>query len=789
MKISGLELFSLLEIQINDSFNKKIKDVASILTDLGFEIESIEFESEKYKHFVIGNVVECVKHPESAKLSICKVNTGQEILQVLCGAPNVIAGINVVLATQGAVVPKNGFVIKKTKLAGYESQGMICSADEMCIGENDGSIIELSHEYTIGIPYAEYINKKDAILDVSITPNRGDAISYYGLARELSAKGFGQLPRLKYTQVTKGNFSVKIDEKLAKSVFFGTFNNTQSVPDISHILTKCDIQKTKFPIVNMLNYITEIYGQPMHLYDASKIEGLIQIRLSRNGEKLITISGEEIELQGGDIVVSDDKKILSLAGIIGDFRSAVSMETKEYILESCAFNRDFIFQTIRRYNIHTNASFRFERYVDAGSPEFFPQGIYAERFAEKINIRINKVFTKQNNEQLCKITFSGEDIAKILGFYTDDKEIINILDNLGFFCTKSNGIITVIVPSWRHADISQVYDISEEILRFVGINNCRKVYLYGMYTENLNLHTRIKSFLSQNCDEIISLPFISKKDFALFDNNENAVILKNPINIEEPCLRSSLMPSLLHNIAKSESNFHDGSSIFEISKVFYKNSDNLLEHQEICIINHGFTSIHNPISPKREYNIFDIKECVLSLLRNVFNINIDSLSYNKVSHNALHPHQAFDILLGKAVIARIAQVHPLVLTKYDIKNRVFFGNIIIHNIPVKTGKATIKSGYRPFVLPNIKREISILIKQEIQCDSILRLLHKIANKRFGANILEIFSNDEIKQSGRKSLLIGLKIYQDKGLSGNEIEQIVIEVINVLKVNINAELRG
>lgn len=778
----------MLGIPLDGSFGVKVQDIANTLTNLGFEVESIEFESEKYKNFVVGSVEECVKHPESEKLSICKVNNGKEILQVLCGAPNVRTGLKVVLAMQGAVIPKNGLIIKKTKLAGYESQGMICSADEMQSGGNDGTIIELPSESVTGTAYAEHIGKKDAILDISITPNRGDAISYYGIARELAAKGFGRLPQLKYTKCVN-NLDVEIDEKLVRSVFFGTFGGVKSVQDVSQLLEQCDAQVTKLPIVNLLNYVTEIYGQPMHLYDASKIKGAIEIRLSRKGEKLVTISGEEVELQGGDIVVADDEKILSLAGIIGDARSAVSHETTEYVLESCVFNRDSIFQTIRKYNIQTSASFRFERHVDAGSPVFFPQGIYAQEFVSKIGVDFSKVFSKENSERSGEITFSPEDIEEILGFYTDKKEIIKILQGLGFDCMENNNRITAIVPSWRHFDVSQVYDISEEILRFAGISNCKKVYLHGKYAEGVNLITKVKNFLSQSCDEIMSLPFVSREDSSFFGDNKDAIKLANPINSDEPYLRSCLVPSLLRNIAKAESNFHESSSLFEISKVFYRENDSLFEHQEICIMKHGFVPIHNPKSPQREYDIFDIKEEVLSFLKNVFNINIGSITYNKVSNNALHPHQAFDMLLGKTNMARIAQIHPLVLEKYGIKNRVFFGNIVVQNIPVKGGKSALKSGYKPFVLPNVKREISVLIKEEIQCSDVLHTLHKTANKRFTANILEIFSNEEIKKSGKKSFLIGLDIYQERTLSGEEIEKIVSEAVNTLNINFEAKLRG
>jgi phenylalanyl-tRNA synthetase beta chain len=787
MKISVKELLNLINIgHTKESFKNIVSNIVETLTKIGLEVESVVFEEDALANFVIAKVEECKKHPESEKLSICSVNNGIETFQVLCGAPNVCKGLKVVFAQKGAVIPKNGMVIHKTKLAGFESQGMICSADELCVGVNNGKILEIENGI-VGTSYAEYIGKTDAIIDISITPNRGDCISYYGIARELVAQGIGTLPQLPAPNNEQLKLlSVEITcSELLKSAFFAKFNVVDSIKNVANVLNKSGINASKLPIINALNYITEVYGQPMHLYDASKINGRINIRKSQNGEKLITISGEEILLQEGDIVVADDEKILSLAGIIGDSRSMVTAETKEYILESCAFNRDSIFKTIRKYNIHTSASFRFERYVDCGNAGFFPQKVYAYKFTEIVKTQFIQSFDLPSKRSPFMIACSVSEITKILGFALPLNTIVELLTKLQFQCSGDEGNLKVVVPSFRVADVKQVHDIAEEIIRSIDFNQCpRKVLNTKIIQDDFKLH-KIKAFLAKSLNEVITYPFVSQKDYILIGKEENAVMLQNPINGETPYMRASIIPSLLHNIAKAENLSIDGSAIFEVAKVFEKQKESI----EICIARSGFSTINNPLHKKREYSIFDIKEDVLSFLENIYGLKRESIVYRNITNNVFHPYQAFEITIGRNVIATITQIHPLVLEEYSIKNKVFIANIYFGNIPVKTSKLTVKSGYKPFVLPNIKRELSVIVANDITCLDILRNLQKATKNRFTASITDIFQNAELTKENKKSILISFDIFQDtKSLISNEIEELMNEIVGVLYSSVQGVIR-
>ena len=788
MKISAKELFSIIHLNYNkESFRETVQNISNILTKVGFEVDSIEFEEDSLKGFLIANVEECKKHPESSKLSICKINTGKEILQVLCGAPNICAGINVILATQGAVIPKNGMVIQKTKLAGYESQGMVCSADELCTGQNDGSIIELDISTKVGTPYCEYINKNDAILEIAITPNRGDALSYKGIARELTAQGIGNTLSLSPKfEVTKPLNIEILEEGLANSIFFGKISDISFTPKIQEVLAKCGISSTKIPAVDVLNYTTELYGQPMHLYDSSKIKGSIRIRKSIEGEKLITISGQEITLQGGDIVISDEEKILSLAGIIGDSRSSVSSETKEFILESCSFNRDSIFKSIRKYNIHTAASFRFERYVDSGNSQIFPQKLIAQQFTSLIKNSFSHMFELQSSEIPNVIICSTPEIARILGFEVPFQQIIEILTKLGFECFGDAGNFKVTVPSFRKSDVKQINDIVEEIIRSIGVEACPRKNLEIVESRDSYSTYAIKLNLAQSLNEIITFPFVSEKDFTLFDSKENAIKLANSLNEETPYMRSSLIPSMLHNISTAQNLSCNSSALFEIAKVFGKNKEQI----EICIARSGFSSINTPLQKEREYTIFDVKEDILSLIESVCGLKRESIIYKPITHSAFHPHQGFEMVIGRSVIATIAQIHPLVCEEYCVKNKVFVGTVYIGNIPVKTQKSSVKSGYKQSHLPNVQRELSIVVANEINCLEILRSLQKITKNRFTASIVDIFQNDSLKNSNKKSILLAFEIFQQEStLNSQEIETIMNESITALQESVQAVLRG
>ena len=788
MKISAKELFLVTHLNYNtETFRETVHNIATVLTKVGFEVDSITFEEDSLKGFVVANVVECQKHPESSKLSICKVNTGKEILQVLCGASNVRAGINVVLATQGAIVPKNGMIIQKTKLAGYESQGMICSADELCTGQDDGGIIELETSTIVGMPYCDFINKNDAIFEIAITPNRGDALSYYGIARELVAQNIGNTSAFEFKVETTKPLSVEIVEnEFVNSVFFGKISNISFTPKVQEVLVKCGIGLTKVPAVDVLNYTTELYGQPMHLYDASKINGSIKIRQSVIGEKLITISGQEIELQGGDIVIADDEKILSLAGIIGDLRSSCSSDTKEFILESCSFNRDSIFKSIRKYNIHTAASFRFERYVDSGNAKIFPQKLSAYKFAFLIKNNFTHTFELQSTNLPATIVCSTQEIAKTLGFEVPFPQIVEILTKLGFECFGDFGNFTVTVPSFRKADVKQINDIVEEIIRSIGVEACPRKNLEIVASREVYAIHNIKQHFAQTLNEIITFPFVSEKDFTLFDYKENAIKLANSLNEETPYMRSSLIPSMLRNIARAQNLSCNSSALFEIAKVFGGNK----EQVEICILRSGLSSINTPLKKEVEYTLFDIKEDVLSFIEVICGLKRESVIYKPISHNAFHPHQGFEMVIGRSVIATIAQIHPLVCEEYCVKNKVFVGTVYLGNIPVKTQKSSVKADYKQSHLPNVQRELSIVVANEINCLEILRSLQKITKNRFTASIVDIFQNDELKISGKKSILIAFQLFQSVAtLNSHEIDEIMKQALATLQESVAAVLRG
>lgn len=790
MKISAKKLLSFIGLgYTNEDLRSQIENIAQVLTTVGFEVESIDYESAIYEGFVVAKVEECVKHPESTKLSVCTVNNGIKSFQVLCGAPNVRKSLKVVLAQKGAVIPKNGMVIQKTKIAGMESNGMICSADELCLGKNDGTILELDANAPVGTPYADYTQNTDAILDIAITPNRGDAISYQGIARELSARGIGNLPLIATPSTSLKPFEVEVEgNALAPSLFFGKFSAVEHIENVKSVLEKSGIKSVGIPIVDAINYTAELYGQPMHIYDATKIVGTIKVRTSKEGEKLVTISGQEITLMGGDIVIADDEKILSLAGIMGDARSAVSSQTKEYILEVCAFDRDLIFQSCRKYNINTTASFRYERYVDAGNSTVFPQKIIAYELLNVVKTQFTHSFEMQSKENPTVIVCSVKGISRIIGIDFTLDEIVKLLTNLSFTCTGDEGNLKVTVPSWRANDVKQMHDIAEEVLRSIDVRRCPRTMLdIKTVTGEFKIHA-IKQFLASSLNEVITNPFISEKDYKLFTQDElfeKALILANPINEEHPYMRPSIIPSLLHNVAKAESVSCKNSSLFEVAKIF----TNTEEKIEVCILRSGFSTINNPLHKERQYNIFDVKEDAISMLENIYGLKRDSIVYTSISRPLFHPHQAFEFSIGRNVVATVAQIHPLVLSEYSIRNKVFVANIHIANIPIKQAKSSVKAGYKHFVLPNIARELSIVVKEEVTCLDILRNLQKATKNRFTASITDIYQNESLVRDGKKSILISVEIFQHAAtLTSAAIEAIMAEITDVLAVSVGSVVR-
>ncbi|MFN7039259.1 MAG: phenylalanine--tRNA ligase subunit beta, partial [Alphaproteobacteria bacterium] len=455
--------------------NATLEEICNKLTMIGLEVEEVIDKSLELKDFIIAEIISAEQHPNAEKLRVCKVNNGKEILQIVCAAPNARAGIKVVLAPIGAIIPANGMIIKKSKIRDVESEGMMCSLPELKIeGENNGTIIELDTDAKPGDNFVKYAELDDAVIEIVITANRGDCLGVYGVARELAAAGLGELKEINYKEYSADSASlinVEVKSDLCPAyygLYFSDIDNNKELEEYAKRLEAIGV-KSHSPIVDITNYISYCYGRPSHAYDADKIKGNIIVRSAKKDEKFKSLADIDYNLTD-ELVIADEEKVLALAGIIGGANSACTEDTKNIFVEIALFDSISIAKTGRKFVIDTDARYKFERKLD---PLFLDTSanIFYQILTSELNAKAHKIIKAVSGEFKPKhIQFNIDKIESMGGMNIPNETICDILSKLGFKFIQNGNILDLTIPSWRN-DIGIEADIVEEVLRIYGYDN------------------------------------------------------------------------------------------------------------------------------------------------------------------------------------------------------------------------------------------------------------------------------------------------------------------------------
>lgn len=784
---------SLLKECIDFNRSYTTSEITDKITQCGLEVENVVDLAGRYNNFCIAEVVDSEKHPESEKLSLCKVDIGGEILNIVCGANNVRKGIKVVLAKVGAIVPESGALIKKGLIRGRESYGMICSASELCLdplkfGPSEG-IVEIPIDAKLGMDFAEYANLKDPIFHIAITPNRGDACSLYGIARDLSAKGLGLVKFSALSEIeTTQTLEIEIEETLKSSIKVAHFAKAslQKIP-ASSVFELETYDKTwgscaVLP-VDIVNYVMFLTGNPMHIYDAAKIEGSIKIRRSKAFEKFIPIKGEEVELPEGLVVVCDDSKILSLLGCMGDARSKTTNETTEVIIEALHVVPDEIIKSSRATSIKSDSSYRFERWVD---PNSCLQSLNI--VLSKLGISEASVYSYKTDFPNKIISFSIEDCKKLTNLEISSQRTEEILVALGFkVVSEKAGEFTVEVPSFRY-DITIKENVIEELARIEGYEKVMPAPI-GILKPVINwdITFDIKKILSQEMHEIITYSFFREGYFGMLSNCKNPISLLNPVAKELSVMRDSLIPNLLENVADCESKSYGCSKAFEVGTVFEGVNP---EDQKINVAGcfSGILKEQTFLGKEEKMTIWYAKEKMIEVLSSNFGILEESIAFAPLQNKHFHTKQSFEVILGKTVIGILAAIHPFTLDKFEIKERVFVFELYLSKIPPKKQKARI---YKEQLLPDVEREIAIVVKKDILFEKIARTIKKLHIPSIKEiSVKDVFEDESRIGAQMKSIAIKFSIGQDKQTLTKEIldGQIIQSIIDALEKDCGAKIR-
>ena len=769
-----------------------VEEITQKLTDIGLEVEEIHQRCD-LDDFIVAQIVDFEKHPNADKLNVCKVNNGKEILQIVCGAPNVAKNMKVVLAPIGTLIPRDNFTIKRAKIRDIESCGMMCSAAELNLGTESNGIISLPDYFIVGEKYAPQAGLNDPVLEVNLTPNRGDCASIYGVARDLSAGGIGEfLPvNTENNSICNTDLLGEIDSLVCKKFGLVKIENVSAIQ--SPVWMQQDLQKfgikSRNLLVDITNYVMMVFGQPMHCFDADKIIGKISVKTAKITEEFLDLKSEKKHILPGDIVVCDERGVVSLGGIIGGDGSAVCENTKNILLEAAFFEKDCIAKTGQRLNIFTDARFRFERGTDREMIDF------ALDFASKIVLEClpkaeisGKSMVEFKNTNPAVINYNFNFFEQICGISLDIETQKQIISRLGLKIIANNPTSCQILPPSHRHDISNSRDIVEEILRIYGYNNLEK-RPFKIGKRQLSSHENVlklkKIVANFGYDEVITFAFQDDKMVQNVRYNQGKLLtIFNPIISTNSSMRQSILPGLLDRLGdilrknpEANVNLFEEGGVFIDSQTF-KNANN------IAFTSNGYFGDFDYTKSQEKSSWHLAKTHVQSILELGFNLESRLVKLVKAELEFTHPHRAFYLEYDGKNVAIFGEISPVYLDELGVKNVVAFGEIF-DIFSLKTPYCKAKCSEND--LQPIYRECSFMCEKSIKTGEIIAKMREFSPSITDITLVDLYKNPE--WTGDFSIALKLAIQQDNVLTSAQIDEIFFGAINAAVAGFNVKLRG
>ncbi|SUT97117.1 phenylalanyl-tRNA synthetase subunit beta [Actinobacillus lignieresii] len=770
------------------------------ITMLGLEVDDVAPVAGAFSGVVVGEVVECAQHPDADKLRVTKVNVGGDrLLDIVCGASNCRQGLKVACATEGAVLPGD-FKIKKTKLRGQPSEGMLCSYSELGIKEEHSGIIELPADAPIGKDFREYLDLNDVAIEISLTPNRADCLSIAGIAREVGVINRAEVKAPVISEVPEtiaDKVAVELQAPEACPRYLARVVKNVNVKATSPLwlqekLRRCGIRSID-PIVDITNLSLLELGQPMHAFDASKIDGAIQVRMAKEGEELVLLDGTTAKLQPNTLVIADSKGALAMAGIFGGEASGVNENTTDVVLESAFFAPLAITGRARQYGLHTDASHRFERGVD---PQLARDAM-ERATALLLEIcggeagEIVEAVSEQHLPKRNTVTLRRSKLDAVIGHHIEDETVTDILTRLGLNVIFANDSWTAVAPSWRF-DIEIEEDLIEEVARIYGYNSIPNnsplahLTMKGTPEKLLEVNRIRTALVDSDYQEVVTYSFVDPKKQALLHPNQEALILPNPISSEMSAMRLSLLTGLLDTIVYNQSRQQTRVRIFEGGLRFIPDAAAESGIRQELVFGAAIVGDKRPVhweSKGEAVDFFDLKgdmERVLSLTSARHDLKFVAKQFP-----ALHPGQSAAIMLDGKEIGFIGSVHPSIVQKLGIKGKPVVFEILgdaIANRPVPAAKEISK-------FPANNRDIAVVVDENVPAGDVLDACrHAGGVKLVAVNLFDVYRGANLA-AGKKSLAISLTVQDtEKTLEEEEISTVIQAVLAELAQRFQAYLR-
>jgi phenylalanyl-tRNA synthetase beta chain len=772
-------------------------ELVARLSMAGLEVDSVTPAAGVFSGVIVGEVLSTEQHPDADKLRVCQVSNGSETFQVVCGAPNVRPGLKIPFAMIGAELPGD-FKIKKAKLRGVESNGMLCSQSELQVGEGNDGLMELPADAPVGQDFRVYLELDDASIEVDLTPNRGDCLSLAGLAREVGALYAAEVTVPSVAEVPAVHDDVRPIEVLASNACPRYLGRVIRNVDVSRPtplwmverLRRSDIRSID-AVVDITNYVMIELGQPLHAFDLAEINGGIRVRMAEEGEKLVLLDGQEVSLRADTLVIADHQRALAIAGVMGGEHSGVSSTTRDVFLESAFFDQIAVAGKARSYGLHTDASHRYERGVDwklARKAMERATGLLLEITGGEAGPVIEAV-SEKDLPSIAPVVLRAERIEQMLGLKMDPVEVESLLKGLGLTVSaEAAGQWRVEVPSHRF-DISLEVDLIEELARLYGYNRLPVRYPQARLAPQAKAEARSdlpelrRLLVARGYQEAITYSFIDPKQFELFSPGAEPLLLANPISNDMAAMRASLWPGLVKSLQHNLNRQQDRVRLFESGLRFVGQLDGLKQEPMLAGVVCGSRLPEGWAQGRDVVDFFDVKADVEAVLG--FAGALDAFTFVPGKHPALHPGQTARIERDGREVGYVGAIHPELSKTLGLDRPVFVFELVLAEVAL--GKMPKFQELSRF--PEVRRDLALLADEGVPATAVLDVIRENAGEWLtDLRLFDVYQGKGIDPH-RKSLAVGLTWqHPSRTLNDDEVNAATHKILTSLEERLNATLR-
>lgn len=766
------------------------------ITMAGLEVDGFEPVAGEFSGVIVGEVLSVEAHPDADKLRVCQVSNGEETVQVVCGAPNVREGLKVPFAEVGAVLPGN-FKIKKAKLRGQPSQGMLCSESELALSESHDGLMELPDDAPVGQSVVDYLKLNDIAIDVDLTPNRSDCLSIKGLAREVGVLNslVVDAPEIEPVEAVHSEVpAIRIEAPEACPRYLGRILRNVNLKTETPLWMQEKLRRSGIrsidAAVDVTNYVMLELGQPLHAFDREEISGGIVVRMAKAGEKLVLLDGQEVELTAETLVIADHDKPIAIAGVMGGEHSGVNEKTQDLVLESAYFEPISLAGKARHYGLHTDASHRFERGVD------YELAREAMERATRLLMdivggepgEIVEVVSWEDLPKAKTVDLREKRLADVLGLAIDRTTVEEILSRLGLRVEKllKDGW-RISVPSFR-PDISIEEDLIEEVGRIYGYNNLPVTEPTG----SLGLSVREEAvrplsavrnfFVAQGYQEAVTYSFVDPKVQQLIDPEREGIALANPISADLSVMRTTLWSGLLKTVQHNQNRQQPRIRLFETGLRFVKDGDKIDQQPMLAGVVVGNQTPENWTNGRRASDFFDVK----GELESLFQVLGIEVQFRASQHPALHPGQTAELLRDGESVGWLGTLHPQVQKNLELNGTILMFELFLNSIV---------SGYVPNFkdvskFPEVRRDLAIIIGNDVSFAQVEEIARKQAGEHLtDMRVFDVYEGESLGEGNRSLALSLFWQHPERTLNEDEVHTLFNGVIDSLKEELGATLRS